>query len=324
MSEPSIQTTDLSKSIGWWKPQILVDKLNLTVGAGQVFGLLGPNGAGKTTTFKMLLGLARISSGGAFLFGRPVPAPASRQQVGFLPEVVNHPDILTPREYLGFHGRLMEVADLNNRITQLLRDFAVEDAADRPLGQCSKGMRQRVDLARVLLAEARLILLDEPVSGLDPLGQHLLKELILRLKGQGISILLTSHAVGMLAEVCDAVGILHRGQMAVQGPLTQLLAAVKTKIRFRRPSEAVTIQAPTNVTVTCTEAREVEWVAPSGPEVPAAVATIVRAGGEILEVVPLAETLLQLFSRVIHEREGPHKESRGAPHDGASGSGGVQ
>ncbi|MFZ2957410.1 MAG: ABC transporter ATP-binding protein [Candidatus Ozemobacteraceae bacterium] len=220
----AIRTERLTKKIGWFSPRLLLDSLDLTVGEGHIFGLLGPNGAGKTTTFKLLLGLTRISSGAAHLFGREVPLPASRTCVGYLPETVHHPDYLTIDEYLVYHGRLAGVSDLSARIPSTLARVGLKEAGNRTLGVLSKGLKQRVDIARVLMLDARLILLDEPVTGLDPMGQAALKEILIGLRHDGISLLISSHAIGILADVCDEIGILSNGRLVKSGCLETLLA----------------------------------------------------------------------------------------------------
>ncbi len=324
--DTAICAEGLTKRVGWWKPQTLLDGLDLTVRRGEVFGLLGPNGAGKTTTFKLLLGLVRATAGRAWLFGREVPGRDSREGVGYLPEVVNHPDYLTVGEYLRYHARLRGLPRTAEAVDEALRRLGMEGMGGRLLGHCSKGMRQRVDLARVLMGDARLILLDEPVSGLDPLGQHLLKEVLQQLRRDGISILLSSHAVGMLADVCDTVGFLHRGKLVRQGRLAELLESGRTRIRFQAPPDPARLPQPPRPGVEVQPAA-ISLASPSSGAVdgrgeapssggggqgglgswmvsdPAAVgpcvAALVQAGAGIVEVRAERYSLEAVFTRVV-------------------------
>jgi len=231
--EPAILTKGLCKKVGLGLSRVLVDQLDLRVEIGQIFGILGPNGAGKTTTFKLLLGLCRPTSGEAFLFGVPITDDRSRKGVGYLPETINHPDYLTVQEYLLYHGKLAGLDKLNERIKARLARVGMAGSEHLSLGTLSKGMKQRVDLARVLMLDARLILLDEPVSGLDPLGQADLKRILLDLRREGISFLINSHSIGILAEVCDVIGIMAEGRLLTSGPIASFLDTGFTRFIVR-------------------------------------------------------------------------------------------
>ncbi|RCK81077.1 MAG: ABC transporter, ATP-binding protein [Candidatus Ozemobacter sibiricus] len=301
MNGSAIAIEGLVKRVGWWTPQILLDGLDLEVAPGRIFGLLGPNGAGKTTTFKLLLGLMRPTAGRAFLLGREVPHPSSREGVGFLPEVVIHPEHLTVAEYLGFHARLRGLSRPAEKVAAVLQRLEMTAAPHRLLGQCSKGMRQRVDLARVLLGDIRLLFLDEPASGLDPLGQKMLKDLLLQLRQEGITILLSSHAVGILTEVCDEVGFLVRGRLVRQGRVADLLRSGATRLRFRVPTgaEAAWPTPPAGVLALPREGQQGWWRVLAPADVAPTVAALVRQGADILEVTPETTTLDEVFARVV-------------------------
>ncbi len=203
-----------------------VRDLSLEVAPGQVYGLLGPNGSGKSTTMKMVLGLVRPTSGEVRVFGLPTQRVESRVAVGFLPENPYFYKFLTGAETIRFFGRLcgLSGAEGREKTKELLALVGLEHAAERRLGGYSKGMLQRIGLAQALVQNPRLLVLDEPTAGVDPAGSREIKDLILRLKGDGITVLLCSHLLGQVQEICDRVGILHRGELVREGALADLIA----------------------------------------------------------------------------------------------------
>jgi ABC-2 type transport system ATP-binding protein len=225
---PPIEISGLTKRFplvwrrGWL---VAVDSLDLTVRAGEVFGLLGPNGSGKSTTLKILLGLMRQSAGVCRLFGQEGSRPDARARVGLLPENPYFHRFLSGEETLRFYGRLcgMSGASLNERIPGLLRMVGLSDAGHRRLGTYSKGMLQRIGLAQALVHDPELVLLDEPTAGVDPLGARDIKDLIIELKRQGKTVVLCSHLLEHVEEVCDRIAILHQGRKLVEGSLDELL-----------------------------------------------------------------------------------------------------
>lgn len=297
--DQAIVCENLSKIVGRFHRVTLVDELCLQLKPGEVCGMLGPNGAGKTTSFKLLLGLARITHGSALIFGKPVPHPSSREGVGFLPEVVNHPQHLTGHEYLRFHADLMGLKEPANRVGEVLKSMEITDYSDRRLGECSKGMRQRIDIARVLLYDPKLVLLDEPVSGLDPLGQHLLRDVLARMKSRGISILINSHAVGILADICDSIGIMNRGKMVLHGSISSLLKPGKSRIRFRMASGREHRKPDASVEEICIDGNIYEWVLPADSEPAPFAAQIFSEGGELLQLTRDRMNLEDLFASTV-------------------------
>ena len=203
-----------------------VDNLSLRVAPGEVYGLLGPNGSGKSTTMKMLLGLVKPTSGRCFLFGESSRVVRSREGVGFLPENPYFYKHLTGRETLRFYGRLcgLRGAALEERVGELLSLTGLENAADRALGGYSKGMLQRIGLGQALVHDPRLLVLDEPTAGVDPAGSRKLRDLIHELRQRGKTIILCSHLLEQVQEVCDHVGILSAGRMVREGVLDDLIA----------------------------------------------------------------------------------------------------
>jgi ABC-2 type transport system ATP-binding protein len=209
-----------------------VDDVSLEVGRGEVVGLLGPNGAGKTTVIKMLLGLVRPDAGEAMLLGRPATDPAARARAGYLPELFRYQPWLSAAEVLALHVRLarVDVPASEQRACLSLVGLA-ERAGDR-VGGFSKGMQQRLGLAVALVARPELVILDEPTSALDPLGRADVRDLVLRLKSQGVAVLLNSHLIGEVERVCDRVIILDRGRVVASGTLAELLGQRELRLRL--------------------------------------------------------------------------------------------
>jgi ABC-2 type transport system ATP-binding protein len=203
-----------------------VRNLDLEVEAGQVYGLLGPNGSGKSTTLKIILGLVAPTRGETKIFGRDSSEVASRETVGFLPENPYFYKYLTAEETLRFFGRLsgLHGKSLKQRINELLNLVGLTDARDRRLATYSKGMLQRIGLAQALIHDPKLLILDEPTAGVDPAGSRAIRDLILDLKGKGITVLLSSHLLAQAQEICDRVGILANGVLVREGALSDLIS----------------------------------------------------------------------------------------------------
>ncbi|MEO8204559.1 MAG: ABC transporter ATP-binding protein [Chthoniobacterales bacterium] len=229
MSTPAVSIENLTKvyPVPLHRGKIVaIQNLSLIVNPGEVYGLLGPNGSGKSTTLKMVLGLVTPTSGNTQIFGRDARDVASREQVGFLPENPYFYKFLTGEETLRFYGKLcgLSGAKLTARINELLALVGLEDARHRRVGGFSKGMLQRIGLAQALVQEPRLVILDEPTAGVDPAGSRQIRDMILSLKERGITVLLTSHLLEQVQEVCDRVGIVSRGKMVREGKLDDLVA----------------------------------------------------------------------------------------------------
>ncbi|MBP7950512.1 MAG: ABC transporter ATP-binding protein [Verrucomicrobiales bacterium] len=203
-----------------------VDDVSFTIAPGEVYGLIGPNGSGKSTTLKVLLGLLRATSGTAEIFGQDSLKTGSRDAVGYLPENPYFYKHLSGLETLQFYGKLCGLGcrALRERTAELLRLVRLEPAASRAVGSYSKGMLQRIGLAQALVQNPRMVVLDEPTAGVDPAGSRTIRDLILELKARGITVILTSHLLEQVQEVCDRIGIMSRGRMVRQGPLEELIA----------------------------------------------------------------------------------------------------
>jgi ABC-2 type transport system ATP-binding protein len=215
-----------------------VDGVSLTVERGQVVGLLGPNGAGKTTVIKMLLGLVRPDAGEVLLLGRPATDPAARARVGYLPELFRYQPWLTAGEVLALHTRLARVDVPAAGRQDLLDLVGLGDRGDDRVGGFSKGMQQRLGLAVALVGRPDLVVLDEPTSALDPLGRADVRDVVTRLRADGVAILLNSHLIGEVERVCDRAVILDTGRVAAAGSLDELLGRREVRLRLAEVGDA--------------------------------------------------------------------------------------
>ncbi|MEE8557408.1 MAG: ABC transporter ATP-binding protein [Myxococcota bacterium] len=223
-----IRAQGLAKTfrIGFFmRPLVAVRNVDLEVREGEIFGFLGPNGAGKTTTIKMLAGLVFPSSGRAFIGDLPAEDPRSRERLGFLPEGTYFHEYLTGREFLNFHAHLLGVPGevRRERIPRLLDRVGIAGAADLQLRRYSKGMRQRAGLAQALVGDPDVLILDEPMSGLDPIGRKEVRDLIHSLKDEGKTVFFSSHILADAEMICDRVAIIIRGSIVHEGRVDDLL-----------------------------------------------------------------------------------------------------
>jgi len=227
---PAISIKDLTKefSIPFRTERLrAVRSLSLEVPAGEVYGLLGPNGSGKSTTMKILLGLVTPTAGSTEIFGISSRQVESREQVGFLPENPYFYKYLTGLETLLFFGKLcgQRGSELADRAAELLKVVGLESASDRRLSGYSKGMLQRIGLAQALIGNPKLLVLDEPTAGVDPAGSHQIRDLIVQFKEKGITVLLCSHLLSQVQEICDRIGILNEGALLLEGRVNDLVSA---------------------------------------------------------------------------------------------------
>ncbi len=241
--ETVIETRALSKVYRdfWGRQKVRALKaLDLEIKQGEIFGLLGPNGSGKTTTIKLLLGLLFPTEGQALVFGKDATDVSKNHRIGYLPEESYLYRFLNADETLDFYGRLFDIPhkELKRRIDSLISMVGLERARKRQLKEYSKGMTRRIGLAQALINEPELILLDEPTSGLDPIGTREMKDLILKLKSEGKTVVMCSHLLADVQDVCDRIAILHQGELKELGRVDALLTVADvTQIRAKNLNE---------------------------------------------------------------------------------------
>lgn len=226
--QPVLEIKDLQKHffLGFFRKRVdAVKKITFTVTEGEIFGLLGPNGAGKTTTIKTMMGLIRPSAGTIRILGEDVSRPNARLHVGYLPENPYFHEYLTPREILSFHGKLAGLSSetIRARRDSLIEKVGLKDAAKRPLRKFSKGMLQRIGVASALISDPQILILDEPMSGLDPVGRRFMVDLMTELHQQGKTILFSSHILSDVERLCKRVVILNKGTVAAAGAIQDLI-----------------------------------------------------------------------------------------------------
>jgi ABC-2 type transport system ATP-binding protein len=228
-----VETKDLTKR---YDGVTVVDRLNLRIAENEVFGLLGPNGAGKTTTILMLLGLTEPASGTASIFGfNPTREPLQvKRLIGYLPENVGFYNNLSAKENLQFIAELNDISqsESDKRVSELLELVGIKDAADLPVGKFSRGMRQRLGIADVLIKKPKVIFLDEPTAGLDPEGINQLLDLIAGLPQKGTTVVLSSHQLQQVQKICHRVGIMSKGKLVLEGSLDELTKKVARGARY--------------------------------------------------------------------------------------------
>jgi ABC-2 type transport system ATP-binding protein len=275
--------------------------VGFAVGRGEIFGFLGPNGAGKTTSIKMLTGLIAPTAGTIEIMGQRGPAPEVMKRVGFLPESPYVYPYLTPREFVSLCGTLSGVprAELQKRVVAVIERVGIGQAIDRPARALSKGMLQRAALAAALVHEPELLILDEPMSGLDPVGRKEVRDLIVEEKQRGHTVFFSSHILSDVELLCDRVCILRQGKVVVAGALRDLLVQTKrrSEVTVAGASEALR-EALTPVATAIREAGGTLVLEVEGDEAVRSVVEHVLADGARLEsVTPKRETLEDLFVR---------------------------
>jgi ABC-2 type transport system ATP-binding protein len=286
--------------------------VSFDVRAGDIFGFLGPNGAGKTTTIKMLVGLIFPSSGRATLFGNPVPSPKAMARIGFLPENPYIYPYLTPAEFVTMCGQLsgLRGSAVRDRTRHVLDQVGILYAADRPVRRLSKGMVQRTGLAAALVSDPELLILDEPMSGLDPVGRKEVKDLVLDERRRGRTIFFSTHILSDVETMCDRVTILRRGLVVVSGKLGDLLKhdVQRTDVSISGAGSDFEQRCKTLGHDT-RRIGDILVVAVEGKaRVPELLSLALEAGLEIAEVIPRHETLEDLFVREAIDAAAPRQD----------------
>jgi ABC-2 type transport system ATP-binding protein len=277
--------------------------LTLAVEEGEIFGLLGPNGAGKTTTIKILMGIHFATKGQALLMGRPLGDLEVKKRIGFLPENPYFYDYLKGWEFLNYYGQLygMSGRRLRTRIEELLEMVGLAHAANLPLKGYSKGMNQRIGLAQALLNDPQLVILDEPQSGLDPLGRKEVRDLILKLKDEGRTVMFSSHILSDAEMICDRVGILYKGQLINIGSMTELLSTKKYQFELMVSGLKAEKEAAlkTGAVKALESNHQLMLVYTDEEKAQKAIQETIAAGGNVLSFTPRTETLEEYFIRHV-------------------------
>ena len=274
---------------------------SFSVEEGEIFGFLGPNGAGKTTTLKILMGLIQQDRGRAEIFGAPAGTPSTRARVGYLPESPYFYDHLTALELLDMVGALygLDRPTRMRRAHDLLEKVGIAHAARRALRTYSKGMLQRVGLAQAIIGDPDLIVLDEPMTGLDPIGRREVRDMVLELRDQGKTVLLCTHVLADAVVMCDRVGIVVGGKVRDQGLLSDLLdpKVLRVDVLFRAPEEVASETAASIGARVSLRSTAEGWVASLSEQgdLGQFLTACVAGGGEVLQVTPHKETLEALF-----------------------------
>jgi ABC-2 type transport system ATP-binding protein len=304
VSNPAIELDGVVKTYG---RTTALAGLNLTVGRGELVGLLGPNGAGKTTTIKLLLGLARPTSGSGRVLGAPLGDRAARARIGYLPELFRYQPWLQAREVLHLHTELARLAPSRraSAVDQALAWVGLTGRAGDQVAGFSKGMQQRLGLGVALLGEPDLILLDEPTSALDPIGRTDVRAIVRSARDRGATVVLNSHLLGEVEQTCDWVVILHEGRAVASGPLEDVVAAGGVRLLVTGLDDAgqraLATFGPVEV--------DGEWlvIRPLDRErIPDVVASIVAAGGRVHAVEPGRGSLEARFLELV---TGPREPS---------------
>ena len=309
----AIQTEGLTKhySVGFWrsKPYVALDGLNLQVERGEVFGFLGPNGAGKTTTLKLLMRLIFPSAGVARILDLPVDHPDVQRRIGYLPENPSFYDNVTAEELLAYFASLFGYrgAERPARVARLLDDVGLGAERRLQLRKYSKGMIQRVGLAQALLNDPEVVFLDEPMSGLDPLGRREVRDLILRLRDRGATVFFSSHILGDAESICSRVGIVVAGRLVAAGKLADM---VPFRIRgwelIVSALSADGARALVELGGTTKEiaADRYHVLLPSSVSPDAAIARTAAAGGQLVSLNPVRDTLEDFFVEQVRQSQG--------------------
>ena len=281
--------------------------LTLTVPRGEIFGFLGPNGAGKSTSIKMLLGLAKPTSGEAFVLGAPSGDVEIRRKIGFLPENFRFYEWLTPAELLHLHGRLCGVptGQLWERVPALIDLVGLTPHIDKRLQNFSKGMLQRIGLAQALIHQPDIIFLDEPTSGLDPLGRRMVRDIIRAQRDRGATVFLNSHLLSEIEITCDQVVFIREGEVVTSRDMrTQQEEAVRIEVRARKLSqECVTGLGRWADSVQLDEER-LTMTTPSRERLPDILRFLVGSGAEVYQFTPQRLSLEELFMNIMGEDRG--------------------
>ena len=316
MADLAIDVRDLTKTYRTPLARRKVEALRgVTFGVerGHIFGFVGPNGAGKTTAIRTLMGLIRPTSGSARILGHTIPSREARFKVGFLPEAPYFYDYLTVGELLDLAGRLfgLSASVRKQRAGELIARVGLERAQSQSLKKFSKGMLQRAGLAQALMNDPELVVLDEPMSGLDPIGRKEVRDLIVELRDQGKTVFFSTHILTDVEAITDQVAIIARGQLQAHGTPYELVkrTILGIDVMIRLPAEGEPGDLTTGADRVRRHGDELSLTLPADADVDAWIARAHAAGAKIVQVSPRHETLEDLFLREVASADAP-KEAR--------------
>ncbi len=309
----AIEILDLEKSyfVGFWRkrPKLALRPLRLTIEEGEVFGFLGPNGAGKTTTLKLLMGLVFPTGGTARILGADMNDPQVKSQIGFLPEQPYFYDHLSARELLNYYAQLSGVPakSCSARVEQMLERVGLSDAAGLHLRKFSKGMLQRVGLAQAILHDPKLVFLDEPMSGLDPMGRREVRDMIQQLRHEGKTVFFSTHILSDAEALCDRVGVIHQGELRGVGAVAELTSETQGKVEIIFCAQTV----PASLANLGAEARVsgdmVNAVLPEAQQ-DAALEVLRRGRLKLISLNPVRSSLEEYYIQKLRPTEGRKEE----------------
>jgi ABC-2 type transport system ATP-binding protein len=316
MATPAIEIQGLTKdyAVGFWRKTMRrsLDHLDLQVNEGEAFGFLGPNGAGKTTTLKLLMGLIFPTSGTARVRGRSITDVRMHREIGYMPEQPYFYDYLTARELLDYFARFFgySAAERNERITKFLERVGLSASADVQLRKFSKGMLQRVGIAQAILHDPQVIFLDEPMSGLDPVGRREVRDIILELKKQGRTIFFSTHILSDAEMLCDRVSVLAGGKLLGVGAPREIISVDihGMEILFEaRPGKTL----PAALLERATHTGDRYRIEVPEADVYAALEQLKNSDARILSVAPLRPSLEDYFMKLVAQQKQPATKEQG-------------
>lgn len=290
----AIQTHGLTKYYGRARG---CQNISLTVPAGSIFGLLGPNGAGKSTLVKLLTGLLAPTAGTGEIFGHPIGSRQANGLLGFLPEHYRMPEWPKAHELLAYYGRLSGLQPDRKRLTEVLTQVGLLEAAERPVSAFSNGMRQRLALGAALLHRPRLLILDEPTAALDPLGRRFVRTLLRDLQAAGVTVFLNTHLLAELEQLCDHLAVIRAGQVVATGSMADL-AGRQVEVTLRTEPMALEALAPFGPVTALPDGR-LRVVLPDETQVPNLASAVIQAGARLYELVPRHRSLEDLFVDLV-------------------------
>lgn len=300
----AIETTNLTKTYRIKKAEThVVDHLNLHVEEGEIFGFLGPNGAGKTTTIKMLLGIIYPTSGSATVMGKELGDIEVHRLISYLPEKPYYYDHMTGMEILRFYQSLFGEND-KEKCMELLRKVNLAGDMDKAISQYSKGMQQRIGLAQSLLNDPKLLFLDEPTGGLDPIAHVEIRDLILQFREEGKTVFISSHELSDVERICDRVAIIAKGKIAAQGKLEDLLAGGRIEITATGVSKELSEQFRTGDTIVSFASDRLIVDLSDSLDPNPVIDSLRTSGAKILSIIPRRKRLEDLFVETVRDAGG--------------------